>query len=147
MFTKDDIDERAKDFTLWQGRKLQKNNKFAYFLLRLVAPSYLNANVDAEYDEFMKENGINDDEVEEVVPYFADGFDDAVIGLTYLDSDTPKVTYSKQKMVAILVDRDSMSEEEAYAYLEFNTWGAYVGEGTPIFVDEMSDDEIDYLLM
>ena len=30
-----------------------------------------------------------------------------------------------------------MELDEAIEYLEFNTWGAYVGEQTPIYVDEI----------
>ena len=63
---------------------------------------------------------------------FADGFDDAIMGL---DTNSLRVVYSKQKMIECLLK--DMELDEAIEYLEFNTWGAYVGEQTPIYVDEI----------
>lgn len=60
----------------------------------------------------------------------ADGFDDAVIGLEY---NTMKLVYDMNKMIDILV-KEGMQYEEAVEYLEFNTWSAYVGEKTPIYI-------------
>jgi hypothetical protein len=64
---------------------------------------------------------------------FADGFDDAIIGL---DTLSLKVVYSKQQMIEILVSED-MTLEDAIEFLEYNTWNTYVGEQTPIYVDEI----------
>jgi hypothetical protein len=64
---------------------------------------------------------------------FADGFDDAIIGL---DTLSLKVVYSKQQMIEILVNED-MTPEDAIEFLEYNTWNAYVGEQTPIYVDQI----------
>jgi hypothetical protein len=47
-----------------------------------------------------------------------------------------RVVYSKQKMIDCLVN-DGMDLDEAMEYLEFNTWCAYVGDKTPIYVDEI----------
>jgi len=63
---------------------------------------------------------------------FADGFDDAIIGL---DTNSLRVVYSKQKMIECLMK--DMELDDAIEYLEFNTWGAYVGEQTPIYIDEI----------
>jgi hypothetical protein len=63
---------------------------------------------------------------------FADGFDDAIIGL---ETNSLRVVYSKQKMIQLLLD--DMELDDAIEYLEFNTWSAYVGEQTPIYVDEI----------
>ena len=63
---------------------------------------------------------------------FADGFDDAIMGL---DTNSLRVVYSKQKMIECLLK--DMELDDAIEYLEFNTWGAYVGEQTPIYVDEI----------
>jgi hypothetical protein len=39
-------------------------------------------------------------------------------------------------MVRLLMEmEDGMEEEEAWEFLEFNTFCAYVGEQTPIFVN------------
>jgi len=63
---------------------------------------------------------------------FADGFDDAIIGL---DTNSLRVVYSKQKMIECLMK--DMELDDAIEYLEFNTWGAYVCEQTPIYIDEI----------
>lgn len=63
---------------------------------------------------------------------FADGFDEAIMGL---DTNSLRVVYSKQKMIECLLK--DMELDDAIEYLEFNTWGAYVGEQTPIYVDEI----------
>lgn len=62
----------------------------------------------------------------------ADGFDDAILGIS-----DDKIVYSITKCLDILIKRDKMSKEEAYEYFEFNVEGAYVGEKTPIWVDDL----------
>jgi len=37
------------------------------------------------------------------------------------------------------MEEESMDELEAIEFLEYNTWGAYVGEHTPIYVDHLDD--------
>lgn len=60
------------------------------------------------------------------------GYDPAIIGIT----DDGKLVYSKEKMVQILIETDNeMNEEEAWEFLEFNCFGAYVGDQTPVFVN------------
>ena len=62
---------------------------------------------------------------------FADGFDDCIIGVEHgLGS---RAVYDKQMMVEELMSQ-GMDECEAIEYLEFNTWGAYVGEQTPLYI-------------
>jgi hypothetical protein len=65
----------------------------------------------------------------------ADGFDEAIIGTDYR---TDRIVYSVYKCVKILMKRDRMAFDEALEFLEFNTFSAYVGEGTPIFVDDIT---------
>lgn len=67
----------------------------------------------------------------------ADGFDEAIIGTDYR---TDRVIYSIRKCIRILMRRDNMTYEEALEYLEFNTLCAYVGEGTPIFLNDIDID-------
>ena len=38
-------------------------------------------------------------------------------------------------MVEILLQEENLTEEEAWEYLEFNTFGSYVGKNTPIYVE------------
>ena len=68
----------------------------------------------------------------------ADGFDQAIIGV---DIIAERIVYCKQKMVEILTQE--MDEDEAIEFLEFNTWNAYVGEHTPIYIDQMTLKELE----
>ena len=65
---------------------------------------------------------------------FADGFDDAIVGLGEQYSRTTAVVYDYDKCVRGLMDRDKMLYDEAIEYMEFNVVSAYVGEKTPIFL-------------
>ena len=60
-----------------------------------------------------------------------DNFDDALVGV---DRDG-KLVYDIDKMINMLVTKDGMSEDEAIEYLDFNVFGAYVGELTPIHIN------------
>jgi hypothetical protein len=64
----------------------------------------------------------------------ADGFDEALIGILRRFGTPPVACYSYEKCIAILME-DGMSYEDAMEYFEFNTIGAWVGEGTPAFVE------------
>lgn len=73
----------------------------------------------------------------------ADGFDDAIIGIS--QCTTPKAVYCTKKCVEILIKRDKMTEEEAVEFFQHNVVGSYVGEKTPIFVvlsDAIKEDFI-----
>lgn len=72
---------------------------------------------------------------------FADGFEDAIIGLD-MSNEVFRVIYDRQKMATILQERDEMTEEDAWEYLEYNVFSAYVGEGTPIYGYEGGYDRV-----
>lgn len=61
----------------------------------------------------------------------ADGFDTALIG--YTTGIVTKAVYDVGKMIKVLVD-DGMDHDDAVEYLEYNTFGAYVGENTPVYI-------------
>jgi hypothetical protein len=63
---------------------------------------------------------------------FADGFDDAIIGVAERIGMEPVVAYSVGAILQILAQ--DMTEDEAVEYFEFNILGAYVGERTPVFI-------------
>lgn len=69
---------------------------------------------------------------------FADGFDDAVIGI---DSKDMRVVYDYSKMVEILMAQ-GLDELQANEHLEYNVLGSYVGEMTPIYIDIYSKPTI-----
>jgi hypothetical protein len=63
---------------------------------------------------------------------FADGFDDAIIGIC---PNSLRIVYSRSKVIEIL--SEDMSTEDAVDYAEYNTFNAYVGEKTPIWVEDL----------
>jgi hypothetical protein len=60
----------------------------------------------------------------------ADGYDSAVMGI----STNGRLVYSVEKMIEILMRDGDMSVDDATEWLEYNTFNAYVGEMTPIWV-------------
>ena len=65
---------------------------------------------------------------------FADGFDDAIIGYDALGF---RVVYDYDKCSDILIKRDGMTKHEAHEFMEFNVVGAFVGDFTPLFVNQI----------
>ena len=70
---------------------------------------------------------------------FADNFDNAIIGVSMGISCGTKVVYDAEEMARTLVISEGMTEQEAWEYLEFNTFNAYIGDNTPIFVSTSLD--------
>ena len=66
---------------------------------------------------------------------FADGLDDAIIGF---DPNLWKVVYSRAAVLNVLMERDGMNEEEAVEFAEYNIYGAYIGEKTPVWVEDFN---------
>jgi len=64
---------------------------------------------------------------------FADGLEDALIGIGTQFNKRVAV-YDTEAVLAILMERDGMTYEDAREFFEFNIVGAYVGEHTPVFV-------------
>ena len=71
-----------------------------------------------------------------------DGFDSAIIGVGERNNTDSMIVYDYDKMINILVTRDSMTHEEAEEYLDFNVIGAWIGDTTPIIVNKKSINEI-----
>lgn len=64
--------------------------------------------------------------------YTADGFDAAYMGFEVKNC---VAVYSRTKCIAILVAQ-GLSEEDAEEWFEFNVVGSYVGEFTPLYIDD-----------
>jgi hypothetical protein len=64
----------------------------------------------------------------------ADGFDDAIIGICRRCGQPPVMAYDSNACIRILVERDDMTREDAEEFFWFNVAGAWVGPGTPVFV-------------
>lgn len=65
-----------------------------------------------------------------------DDHDDAIIGIGYIFQKALFV-YSETKIIETLMNRDEMTFDEAIQYLEYNISGAYMGEHTPIIMDDL----------
>lgn len=59
------------------------------------------------------------------------GYDDAIIGVTDSWLPEPKLVYSGEKLLSLLIS-EGMTEEEAVEWCSFNMEGAYMGEATPL---------------
>ena len=71
-----------------------------------------------------------------------DGFDSAIIGVGERNNTDSMIVYDYDKMINVLVTRDSMTHKEAEEYLDFNVIGAWIGDTTPIIVNKKSIKEI-----
>lgn len=61
---------------------------------------------------------------------FADGFDDAILGV---DDRDFRVVYSVKRILEVL-QKEGLTQEQSMEHYEYNILGAYVGEKTPIYV-------------
>ena len=59
---------------------------------------------------------------------------DAIIGVVEEFSYGPKIMYSREKILNILVERDGMTEMEALEYYDFNILGLFAGDQSPVFM-------------
>jgi len=66
---------------------------------------------------------------------FADGFDEAIIGLAAQHTKKPVVVYDREKCIEVLMKRGPMSLMDANRCLRANTEGIWAGEQTPMFLD------------
>lgn len=71
----------------------------------------------------------------------ADGLEEAFLGYSHGQFEPARAVYSKSLCVDAL-EAQGMEADEADEYLQFNTFGAYVGAAGPIFVDECLTQEI-----
>ncbi len=61
------------------------------------------------------------------------GFDDCIIGYT----DNEIIAYSKELIVEKVIKDYNLEYEEALDYCYFNIFQSYLGEKTPIFINEI----------
>lgn len=70
--------------------------------------------------------------------------DKAILGttLTYHEGErVPVFVYSGEKIVSILMERDSMEWDEAMDFIDFNIDCAYTGKDTPLLMWPIIDEE------
>ena len=63
----------------------------------------------------------------------ADGLEAAFIGIG-TQGCIQFAVYDEAEVLALYVERDGMTPEEAREFFDFNVAGAYVGDRTPIFL-------------
>lgn len=69
---------------------------------------------------------------------FADGFDSAIIGIARRCGQPSLIAYSYDKAVAHLIS-EGMSYEDAVEWMEFNVVGAWMGQNTPVWIQDSSE--------
>lgn len=62
------------------------------------------------------------------------GLEDAIVGIVEEFGSGPRILYSKDKIIDILVTRDSMTYEEAEEYYDFNILGLHAGDQNAVFL-------------
>ena len=63
----------------------------------------------------------------------SDFYDDAIIGIT----DDGRLVYGKERMTFILEgESEDMDYNDAWEFLEYNCFNAYVGEMAPLFINQ-----------
>lgn len=67
---------------------------------------------------------------------FADGFDDAIVGVGNVFGGKLCAIYDTDLVLKQCM-KDGMRYDEALEYFDFNIAGAYVGEQTPIFIHKI----------
>jgi len=70
---------------------------------------------------------------EESKALFVDEYDDCILGIARRFGIEEVVAYDYDKMIAKMV-KEGLSVEEAREHFDFNIIGAWMGDGTPIFV-------------
>ena len=86
--------------------------------------------------ELLRKELSNIAEINGIDIMFIDGHDNAIVGLGR-QFNKNAVIYSKNQIIKNLCSE--MTEEEAEEFYEFNIAGAYVGESTPIVLEDFND--------
>ena len=63
-----------------------------------------------------------------------DGLNEAVIGFGHQFSNAPVAIYDYDKCIEIYMRDNGWDYDEAMDWMSFNVIGAWMGEGTPIFM-------------
>jgi len=64
-----------------------------------------------------------------------DGLESAIVGIVEEFGNGNRVLYSKQKILNILQERDSMTMGEAEEFYDYNILGLYADEQNAVFLD------------
>lgn len=83
--------------------------------------------------ELIKENHPDGDEI-----IFLEGFDSSITGTALCQGNTV-VCYSMKNMMNTLIEQQEMTESEAWEWLDHNTFFAYFGPHTPVYIDDIGE--------
>jgi hypothetical protein len=72
-----------------------------------------------------------------------DGFDDCIVGVVERCGQESFLVYDVEKVIQKLQDTSEMDYHEAVEYFHFNQADAWLGEGTPGFLDRDWEDYIE----
>ena len=72
----------------------------------------------------------------------ADGLEAALVGVGRRCNQPDLAVYSIEKAIEVLMQDQGQSREEAVEWLEFNSIGAWVGDDTPIWLEETNIAEL-----
>lgn len=64
-----------------------------------------------------------------------DMFDNAILGVTERCGQPRLIAYDRQRCIEIIMAENSCDRDEAQEIFDYNAVDAWVGEGTPIFID------------
>jgi hypothetical protein len=61
--------------------------------------------------------------------------EDCIIGVVEEFGNGRRILYDRMKIIQKLQERDSMTEQEAEEFYDYNILGLYAGEQNPVFLD------------
>lgn len=64
--------------------------------------------------------------------YLLEGFNPAVIGVIEI-AGTHVALYEKDLVIALLIDKEGMTHEDALEYFEYNIWNGLSGDEAPFY--------------
>jgi hypothetical protein len=70
-----------------------------------------------------------------------DGLNEAVIGFGHQFSNAPVAIYDYDKCIEIYMRDNGWDYDEAMEWMSFNVIGAWMGEGTPIFMTKFEEEQ------
>ena len=70
-----------------------------------------------------------------------DGLNEAVIGFGHQFSNAPVAIYDYDKCIEIYMRDHGWDYDEAMEWMSFNVIGAWMGEGTPIFMTKFEEEQ------
>jgi len=70
-----------------------------------------------------------------------DGLNEAVIGFGHQFSNAPVAIYDYDKCIEIYMRDNGWDYDEAMEWMSLNVIGAWMGEGTPIFMTKFEEEQ------